>query len=279
MKPSIQALHEDEEFLADESNDRFFIDTSHLITEDDKPVDNVFSDHQQRLLVEPLYSSLEVWNADKRSFVANADVGVFIANRNPAIVPDAFISMDVENTSFDESGKPIPPDFTKIRSYFVWEYGKVPDVVVEVVSNRVGGELSRKMRDYAKMHVPYYVVFDPFEVYKGEKLRIFKLAAYTYEPYTDFWFEEVGLGIRLWEGEYEAFDTTWLRWCDERGNVVPTGAEGVRLAKEKTNHAENIAFQEHERAEQERERAEQERERANRLAEKLRAIGINPDEV
>jgi hypothetical protein len=32
-------------------------DTSHLITEDDTPVDKLFSEKQQRLLTEPLYSS------------------------------------------------------------------------------------------------------------------------------------------------------------------------------------------------------------------------------
>ena len=32
-------------------------DTSHLITEDDTPVDNFLSEKNQRLLTEPLYSS------------------------------------------------------------------------------------------------------------------------------------------------------------------------------------------------------------------------------
>ena len=32
-------------------------DVEHLVTEDDTPVDNVFSEKQQRLLTEPLYSS------------------------------------------------------------------------------------------------------------------------------------------------------------------------------------------------------------------------------
>ncbi len=272
MEPTISPamLQEEEEILAHNRENRIIVDTSHLLTEDDEPVDNVYSAHQQRLLAEPLYSSLDFWNPDKRSFAANANVGVFIANRNPAIVPDAFVSMDVDMVTIDEDEKPIEPDFTKIRSYFVWEYGKVPDVVVEVVSNRIGGEFSRKMREYAKMHVPYYVVFDPFEMYKGEKLQIFKLEQFTYVPHKDFWFEEIGLGLRLWDGLYEAFTTTWLRWCDIRGNVVPTGAEAFQSEKEKAHHAEKIALQQHERAEHERERAE-------RLAEKLRELGVNPD--
>ncbi len=48
-------------------------DISHLITEDDTPVDNLFSAKQQRLLVEPLYSGWE----NPEPFLADAHVGVF----------------------------------------------------------------------------------------------------------------------------------------------------------------------------------------------------------
>jgi hypothetical protein len=46
----------------------------HLVTEDDTPVDNIFSEKQQRLLTEPLYSS---WGmaGERRPFVAMANVG------------------------------------------------------------------------------------------------------------------------------------------------------------------------------------------------------------
>ena len=40
-----------------------------------------------------------------------------------------------------------------------------------------------------------------------------------------------------------------------------------------------LTEQERQRAEQESQRAEQERQRANALAEKLRELGINPDEI
>jgi hypothetical protein len=46
----------------------------HLVTEDDTPVDNIFSEKQQRLLTEPLYNS---WSGpgEGRPFVAMANVG------------------------------------------------------------------------------------------------------------------------------------------------------------------------------------------------------------
>ena len=42
----------------------------HLITEDDEPVDNIFSEKQQRLLTDPLFSSWSGAQEGKRDFVA-----------------------------------------------------------------------------------------------------------------------------------------------------------------------------------------------------------------
>jgi len=66
----------------------------HLITEDDTPVDNFFSEKQQRLLTEPLYSSWPGPGED-RPFLVAANVGVFYSISEPAIVPDIFLSLDV----------------------------------------------------------------------------------------------------------------------------------------------------------------------------------------
>jgi len=49
------------------------LDISHLVIEDDTPVDNLQSEKQQRLLVEPLYSS----KALPSPFLAAANVGLF----------------------------------------------------------------------------------------------------------------------------------------------------------------------------------------------------------
>ena len=106
-------------------------DVQHLITEDDEPVDNLPSEKQQRLLTESLYSS---WDGpgDGRPFLAAANVGVFYLARRPAIVPDVLLSLDVEVTD-DWWEK-------EHRSYFLWEFGKPPDLALEIVSNREGEE-------------------------------------------------------------------------------------------------------------------------------------------
>jgi Uma2 family endonuclease len=166
------------------------------------------------------------------------------------------------------------------RSYFVWEFGKVPDVCIEIVSNQEGDELklTQKSRQkgktaakkalYAQIGVRYYVVFDPLQQLQsqdemaGALLRVWSIApdGYTELPPSQgitelgqvVWLNAVGLGLTLWEGKFEEDVTRlWLRWCDRDGQVIATGAE----------------------------RADDAEAKAQRLAERLRAMGIDPDSV
>ena len=54
-------------------DDVFEPDLTHVVTEDDEPVDNLFSERQQRLLVDSLYASAS-W---LQPFVAMSNVGLF----------------------------------------------------------------------------------------------------------------------------------------------------------------------------------------------------------
>lgn len=197
----------------------------HLVTENDTPVDNVFSEKQQRLLTEPLYSS---WTGpgQGRSFVAMANVGVFYSPRRPPLVPDMLLSLDVE----------LPADLwpKAHRSYFTWLYEKPPDVVVEVVSNCEGGEDSAKLATYARIAVRYYVIYDPERLLGDEVLRAYRLEALAFhrmeEPVR---FPDVGLGLQIWHGRYEDHENTWLRWVDAEGRLIPSGKERAeRLAEQ-----------------------------------------------
>ena len=70
------------------------------------------------------------------------------------------------------------------------------------------------------------------------------------------WLGEVELGLCLWEGVYENKREVWLRWCDADGNIILTGIE---------------------RAEQERQAKEVALQRAEKLAQQLRALGVDPE--
>ncbi|MDB9529935.1 Uma2 family endonuclease [Oscillatoria sp. CS-180] len=251
------------------------LDISHLVIEDDTPVDNLQSAQQQRLLVEPLYSS----NVLPRPFLADANVGLFYKLYGEPIVPDVLLSLGVERAA-DYSDR-------RHRSYFVWEFGKVPEVCIEIVSNKEGSEVTlsakaqregkrqSKKDIYAQIGVPYYGVFDPLEQIQGPeemadaRLRVWSLNAGRYEELTpaqgivaggqSVWLDRVGLGLMLWEGPFEdEVSRLWLRWCDRESQVILTGAEG------------QVA---------ERQRADVQQQRAERLAARLRDMGVDPDEV
>ena len=234
-------------------------DMSHIITEDDEPVDNVFSEKQQRLLVEPLYSS---WNPGK-PFIAAANVGIFNAIYEPPIVPDMFLSLNVH------TDKDLWPK--QNRSYFIWKFGKAPEVAVEVVSNTQGGEADKKFRKYARIGVWYYVIFDPQRFIQEEVLRVYELSFGQYTLKQNSQLDHVGLGLKLWNGPFEDQEEQWLRWYDLGGRMILTGAEVAIQERQR-------ADREQQRAEQAQQRAEQAQQRAERLAAQLRALGIEPDD-
>lgn len=206
-----------------------------LITEDDEPVDNPFSEKQQRFLVETLYSSwtpaTEDSQDEKRKFFAAANVGVFNSVFEPPIVPDVLLSLDVEFKSEWE--------FKEHRAYFAWEFGKMPDVAIEIVSNTKGGEISQKRNRYEKLRITYYVVFDPFLALSAEKLRVFELGfGSRYRLRDDFVLPEVNLSLQLWRGEYETRTEEWLRWANRDGGLILTGVERARSEAERAAVAE-----------------------------------------
>ncbi len=245
-----------------------------LVTEDDEPVDNTFSEKQQRLLTHSLYNA---WKGpgEGRTFLTMANVGLFYALNHPPLVPDVLVSLDV--TLHNELWSKFH------RSYFVQEYGKSPEVVIEIVSNLKGKEADSKLQNYAKAGVRYYVIFDPEQQLKQGLLRIYELQNASYVEKADFWLPKLELGLTLWEGDYEEGREMWLRWCDQKGKLIATGTETTleeRLAKEKAQKQAKKERLEKEKAQKqaEKERLEKEKaqKQAERLAAQLRALGIEP---
>lgn len=262
-----------------------------VVTEDDEPVDNLFSEKQQRLLAQTLYAS---WTpppgkqqapGEPRVFLAAANVGLYYAKPQRPLVPDLMVSLDVQ---------PHQDWYAKEhRSYFIWEFGKRPEVVVEIVSNRVGGELSRKLDTYAEIGILYYVVYDPQRYLSEAVLQVFVLRDGEYQALEEPSLRRVGLRLMLWDGVFEGHADTWLRWCDAQGRLLLTGeeraaeeAEARRAAEERAagesearQAAETRAAGEIEARRAAEARAAQEAQRAAQLAAKLRELGIDPDRL
>ncbi len=230
-----------------------------IVTEDDTPVDNQFSEKQQRLLAEALYCS---WQPDE-PFVAMSNVGLFFAIRTAPFVPDVLVSLGVSS--------PADPFPKRNRSYFLWEYGKAPDLVVEIVSNVEGGEDTIKLQGYAKIGITYYIIYDPELHLSLKPLRVYRLASGRYEldESKSPVFASLGLGVQIWQGTYEDMPQSWLRWTTAGGQLLPTGKELAFVEKQRADLEKQRADLEKQLAEEEKQRANEEKQRANE--EKRRA--------
>jgi Uma2 family endonuclease len=152
------------------------------------------------------------------------------------------------------------------KSWVVWEQGKAPDVVIELLSattwRQDKGEKLRVYRDC--MRVPEYFWFDPFN---PDDWAGFVLSGGTYlalerDSAGRLPSPLLGLSLLLWTGVYRGLPGTWLRWADAQGRPLPTDGEAERAR----------ADIERERAEAERERAEAEHLRAERAESELAAL-------
>ena len=149
------------------------------------------------------------------------------------------------------------------RSYFMHHVGKPPELAVEVVSNDKGGEDGEKLGKYARLGVKYYLIFDPYQHLQSEVLRIYRLTGHgVYIETDETWFEELGFGARVWQGEYAGWNKQWLRWYDATSALMLTGIEQAEQEKQRAEQEKQRAEQEKQRAEQEKQRAEQEKQRA-----------------
>jgi hypothetical protein len=195
----------------------------------------------------------------------------------------------------------------------MWQEQVSPMVVVELISpgtedEDLGITLSKPQKPPTKwqvyegiLQVPYYVVFDRYD---NDRLRVFQLVNNRYREQIlsqpRFWIPELELGLGLWLGSYNGCERQWLRWYNANGNWIATPEERAqeeRIAKESAmqqaedeRSAKESAMQQAEdernakesamqQAEDERSAKESAMLRSDKLAERLRAMGINPDEL
>ncbi|NEQ42263.1 MAG: Uma2 family endonuclease [Leptolyngbya sp. SIOISBB] len=208
--------------------------------------------------------------------------------------PDWFLALDVPRLYENRDLR---------RSYVVWQEGRSPTIVVEFLSPRTEREeLGRfyevqdlvttgeaeqvnesdsvdegvdeamnassppsKLKVYEQyLRVPHYLVYSRYT----QRLRYFKLVGVQYEEQPLraepplVWLDDLDVGLGIWEGEFEGIPGYWLRWCNAAGRWLSTDTE-----------------QAEQRADTERLEKEQAQQRAAQLAERLRALGVDPDDL
>jgi hypothetical protein len=166
---------------------------------------------------------------------------------------------------------------------------------LEVVSDKYNSEYEDKLRDYQSLGILYYAIYNPFSGRRGrfknrQRLEVYRLTSGKYELLEDennrVWLPEINLALGYEPGNHVAWYREWLYWYDASGNRYLTANERAnqeRLAKEAAEekaHQERLAKEAaEEKAHQERLAKEAAEEKAQRLAERLKLLGIDPDEI
>ncbi|PMB20677.1 Uma2 family endonuclease [Fischerella thermalis] len=212
---------------------------------DDTPVDNELQD----LIPSLLKAILALLWSDRWDWFFGVDIGIYYDPNQLAIVPDGFLSLGVQRF-IDEDLR---------LSYVLWEEKKLPILVLEVVSHKYRGEYTTKKELYAELEILYYVVYNPRRR-KKPPLEVYRLenGEYILQTGNPVWLSEIGLGIGRERGTYQGITREWLYWYDEKGQRLLTPEERIQEAEQRRIEAEK---------------------RAQMLAERLKALGIDPESL
>lgn len=259
---------------------RYLPSAEELPDSDDTPVDNEL----QELIPGLLKAILLILWADRMDWFFGVDMGIYYHPDEPAIVPDGFLSLGVERF-YDEELRP---------SYVLWDENVIPSLVLEVVSPNYRKEYTAKLNQYAELGVLYYVIYSSRRRRKP-RLEVYKLVngSYQLQSGNPVWLPEIGLGIGCERGNYSGVTREWLYWYDAEGKRYPTPKEQIQQEVQRAQQEAQRAQQETQRAQQEaqraqraeqlaeqaEQRAQQAEQRAQLLAEQLRALGIDPDNI
>ncbi|MGB3637032.1 MAG: Uma2 family endonuclease [Rivularia sp. (in: cyanobacteria)] len=218
---------------------------------DDEPVDNI----NQPLLAAALTESLEIAGKLPANALTTTNYGISATLNNPLVVKAPDWSYIPSIKSRDEVK----------RSYTPRLQGDIPAIVMEFLSDTEGGEYSSKPTYppgkwffYEQiLQVLNYAIFEPdygvLEVYHLDNSGRYELQ--TADANNRYWIAQMQLFLGVWEGIRENRTGYWLRWWNENGELFLWASELAII---------------------ERQRAEAESQRAERLAQQLRAAGIEP---
>jgi Uma2 family endonuclease len=199
-----------------------------------------------------------------------------------------------ENLNFYQTANPIEypiaPDiavikganFQRLRSWRVGKTGPTPQVVFEIASEETWNkDLEEKPERYARMGVKEYFAYDPYErPLRRTKTGARRLFGWQLDQERRVMRElPVSPDGRIWSFHLESWlvpEGEYLRLYDNQGNLRLTEAETETREKEAAVRRAEEAAREKEAAVRQ---AEAEAKRAEALAEKLRSLGIDPDQI
>lgn len=250
--------------------------TTELPCSDDTPVDNEDQNLLPNLL---LFMLMSLW-AGRMDWYFGVDMAVYHTtgvNPRVPVVPDAFLSLGVERRKASRGGK-------SRLSYAVWEENEiVPMVALEMVSQTPGSEYDAKVEIYRRLGVLYYVIYNPlyWQRDRHQPFEVYKLieGEYRLQLGEPFWMTEIGLGIGRAVQPLGGVDREVLLWHDKQSRPYPIPEEELRQMRGQLQQLRQRVEAEQQQAALERQQAALERQRTTRLAEYLRSLGLDPDNL
>lgn len=242
-----------------EDGDIFYPDT------DGKPMAE--SDFQRNPLIYCVQSLKERFRTYPDVYVSG-NLLIYYEKGNPlkSVAPDVFVVFGVPG--HDRS------------SYKIWEEGKAPDMVIEIISGSTWKKDLNNVSLYRRLGVKEYFLFDPLDKYLDPVLRGYRLdktGRYRQTRVaklpggilkTDSL--QLGLELRAESGQLRLYDPKLREY------LLSHSEEKQGRLKEKQGRLQEKARAEKEkaRAEKEKARAEKAEEEIRRLTEKLKALGL-----
>ncbi|QJB28593.1 Uma2 family endonuclease [Limnospira fusiformis] len=275
-----------------------------LIFDDGEPLES----NRHRIAMNVLIRSLQQAWSERHDFYTGGNMFIYYSSeqaRNRDFRgPDFFAVLDVDGTK-------------ERQGWVVWqEGGRYPDVIVELMSPSTARvDKGKKKELYQRtFRTPDYFVFDPFEANAFQGWHLQSSEGYQLLEANErgwLWCETLGFWLGTWSGTIDREEAIWLRFYDTEGNLVLLPEEAERqkaeaerqkaeaerqkaeaerqkaeAERQKAEQAQQLAEAERQKAEQaqqlaeaERQKAEAERQKAERLAERLRALGLDPEEL
>jgi Uma2 family endonuclease len=220
-------------------------------TEDELPYDDGMPMETQRhaLQLQLLIDPLRLYWADRQDVFVGGNMFVYfsleqVRNRDFR-GPDFFVALDVPKR--------------ERKSWIVWQEGKGPDVVIELLSESTAAQDKGEKKEIYQnlLRVPEYFWFDPF----SSEWAGFVLQQGSYEPIAEdsrgrLISQRLRLALVRWQGVYQEVEARWLRWATLTSTLLPTPQEGVDEAQRQAAEAQRQA------AEAQRQAAEAQRQAA-----------------
>lgn len=254
------------------SNDLKLISPIEYPEEDFEPMPE--GDKQRRNLSYTT-EALTLWFESQKDVYVSGNLFIFYEENKPEkrIAPDTFVVLGM--SALDRS------------SYKIWEEGgKVPDFVLEITSKgTVAKDQGQNPSIYKALGVKEYFQYDPTGEYLTPSLQGVRLDQGQYveiipSTLTDntlsLHSEVLGLDLHLYQDQrfrfYDPISQEILRSLSESEQARFQAELERSFAQQARQDAEAIADQER----MEKEQAEQ---KVQRLADRLKALGIDPDTI